>query len=146
MAVTKHGHNKRGRRSPTYVSWMGMHWRCRDSASPRHSSYGARGFAVDKRWSKFENFLSDMGDRPDGTTLDRVDNDKGYSPGNCRWATRTQQNNNTRANVILEHNGESMTLAEWERARGITTKTLRTRYAKGWTTEQILGIPIGGRR
>lgn len=81
--------------SPTYVSWVEMRRRCR---SDRHrAEYRDRGITVCERWRKFENFLADMGERPDGLTLDRIDNDGNYEPGNCRWATPDQQSRNRRS-------------------------------------------------
>lgn len=92
----RHGHarhGKNGKASPTYCSWIAMRVRCR---LKRHNSnrYKDRGIFVCKRWSKFENFLEDMGVRPAGKTLDRKNNDGNYTPGNCRWATPKQQANN----------------------------------------------------
>jgi len=95
-------------KSPTYVSWLEMRRRCR---SDRDSEkYRDRGISVCERWEIFENFLADMGPRPDGLTLDRIDNDGNYEPGNCRWATREQQNRNRRCTKITEDD------AAWIRA------------------------------
>lgn len=88
----RHGLNK----SPEHRIWVGMRSRCRDSGSKDYKWYGARGIKVCKRWNIFENFLADMGCRPPGKSLDRINNEKGYSPNNCRWATAKQQANNRR--------------------------------------------------
>lgn len=85
--------------SPTYLSWAAMLGRCNNPNNNRFYTYGARGIKVCKRWKGFENFLIDMGERPKGKTLDRVDVNKGYSLKNCRWATRKQQANNKRCHA-----------------------------------------------
>lgn len=91
----KHGHAPEGPRSPTYRSWASMKARCENQRSTAYRRYGARGIRVCERWQSFENFLKDMGERPDGTSIDRYPNRKGnYEPGNCRWATRKQQRAN----------------------------------------------------
>lgn len=91
-----HGHT-RGGRSPTYICWMAMRARCANPKDPGFGYYGGRGITVCDRWrGSFENFLADMGERPEGLTLDRVDNSGNYEPGNCRWATWSEQNLNRR--------------------------------------------------
>jgi len=93
----RHGHkSKNGRASPTYNSWRMMKTRCQNSNFPYYKDYGGRGIKVCERWMNFENFLTDMGERPENTTLDRINNDGNYEPGNCRWATRKEQRRNQR--------------------------------------------------
>lgn len=93
--LTRHGH-ARGRRTPEYRSWRGMMQRCYDQHCRAYKWYGARGISVCARWHRFEAFLEDMGSRPDGLTLDRIDNDGNYEPGNCRWVTMKEQLRNRR--------------------------------------------------
>jgi len=123
---------------PSYTSWNGMLDRCYGKTNPGYPRYGGRGIKVCKRWHSVENFILDMGIRPEGMQIDRIDNDGNYSPSNCRWATRLEQANNTSRNVFLEHNGERKTLAEWSRELKINRNTLKKRYRIGWPVHKIL--------
>jgi hypothetical protein len=91
-----HGHRKNHRKSRTYNSWAAMKERCLNPHNSKYSEYGGRGISVCERWMQFKNFLQDMGKRPRGKTLDRIDPDGGYSPDNCRWSTAKQQRCNQR--------------------------------------------------
>lgn len=93
---TKHGHSKNGRKSGTYSCWGDMLGRCNNLDHSTFCYYGARGIKVCRRWHKFENFLVDMGEKPEGLTLERKDNNKGYYKANCKWATRFEQIHNRR--------------------------------------------------
>ncbi len=94
MMNRRHGHHDNGKPSPTYVTWQHMKARCDDPKHHAYARYGGRGVRYVKRWSKFENFLADMGVRPEGLTLDRINNEELYSKANCRWATRKEQARN----------------------------------------------------
>src|SRR5580765_3716647 len=94
--TARHAHARRGLLSPTFHTWTNMIQRCTNPNTISYKNYGARGITVCKRWLKFENFLADMGDRPVGKTLDRIDNDRGYFLTNCRWATWSEQMKNKR--------------------------------------------------
>jgi hypothetical protein len=91
-----HGHARNEKRSPTYQSWQCMHQRCNNPKQSEYRHYGGRGITVCERWYSFELFLADMGERPPKLTLDRIDNEQGYYPANCKWETRSQQNRNKR--------------------------------------------------
>ena len=93
----KHGHNRRGHATKTYMVWGSMIARCSNPKDRRFSSYGGRGIKVCKRWLRFENFLRDMGEKPEGMSIERLNNDSGYSPNNCIWADAVTQANNRRA-------------------------------------------------
>lgn len=116
--------------------------RCRDDR-PR---YGGRGITVDPRWERFENFLADMGERPEGYTLDRIDNDGPYSPENCRWATYVAQSNNRSNNRWLTYDGRTQTVSEWAREVGVSRQRIDQRLRAGWSATETLTIPIWGKR
>lgn len=99
--------------SRTYKSWQEMWARCRNASHISYKNYGARGITVDERWSDFSEFFKDMGDRPEGQYLDRVDGSKGYSAKNCKWSTRTEQNQNRRSCILMPFGDEVVVLAEW---------------------------------
>ncbi len=126
-------------RSSTYRIWAKMIERCENRRSKTYSDYGARGIKVCDRWREsFENFLSDMGPRSPGMTIERNDNDGDYCPENCRWATRKEQNNNKRNSRVLECNGKRQTVARWSEELGISSKTIFTRLYNGWSIEAAL--------
>lgn len=140
-----HGHTpgqgtRGGKSSPEYVSWSGMKARCFGRTSTSFADYGGAGIGVCERWLVFENFLADMGRRPSGAhSIERIDNARDYGPGNCRWATARDQANNRRTNVLISHNGKSMTLAQWAQEVGVKYPTLwwRVRVA-GWSFDEAI--------
>lgn len=125
-----------------YRSWCAMWNRCSNPNSHNYKRYAARGISVCKRWAKFENFFADMGPRPEGCTLERVNNDKGYSKANCVWATLRQQQNNIRTNRRVTWKGRTMTVAEWARELGINYQTLSWRLRNGWSVGRALGKTV----
>lgn len=140
MSVT-HGKSKSG----IYAVWCAMIARCHNPKNQAYQRYGARGIAVCEAWqTSFEAFHADMGDPPTSRhTLDRIDNDKGYSLGNCRWAVRTQQNRNRRDNVILSLNGQSMCISAWEERMGYPPNAIGRRIRDyGWSVERAILTPL----
>lgn len=130
-------HNKTHHRG-ALNSWRGMWERC---VRPTHicfSSYGGRGITVCERWKSFDNFLEDMGDRPDGCQLDRRNNNKGYSKNNCRWTTPKTNNRNTSVVRPITKDGVTMCLAEWSEVTGIKMKTIWMRLNRGWSVRRAL--------
>ena len=109
-----------------------------------YPKYGGRGIVVCDEWlNSFEQFMLDLGERPKGDyTLDRIDNDGDYEPGNCKWSTREEQQNNRSNNVTLTHGGETLSIAEWSKKLGINIHTLRCRMYSGKSTEEILDPKI----
>lgn len=139
----KHGHSCRGGTTTTYRSWRQMLSRCYYAKNdPSFQDYGGRGITVCDRWRDFRNFLTDMGDRPEGFTLDRFPNVNGnYEPGNCRWATMKQQAVNRRSNRLITFNGETKALQTWAEERGLHHRTLWNRLARGWGLDDALNTP-----
>lgn len=128
--------------TPTHISWLGMIRRIRDER-PR---YGGRGITVDPRWNSFENFLADMGERPAGHTLDRIDNDGPYSAANCRWAIPETQSNNRGNNRWITYDGRTQTIAQWARETGLLKQTLSYRLDHGWPVGEAFTTPSQRRR
>lgn len=130
----------------TYRAWWDMLQRCRNPKLSNFRAYGGRGIRVCDRWQTFENFLADMGECPAGRSLDRIDNDGNYEPGNCRWATREQQHGNLQRSVKVTIGGETKCLKQWARHFGIHPATVRYRIRKGWPAERALTTPPAARR
>lgn len=122
--VTKHGNRTRKNTSSTYNSWHSMKNRCLNPKTPNYKEYGGRGIMVCERWIVFENFLADMGERPEGKTLDRIHNDGHYEPSNCKWSTPKEQANNRRNTKLDE-----------EKINEIKRLT-----SKGWSNRKIANL------
>jgi hypothetical protein len=137
---TKHGLHK----APEYQTWADMLARCTNPASGNWHHYGGRGIRVCKRWkgpSGFQNFYADMGPRPKETSLDRINNDDGYKPSNCRWASTAEQANNTRSVHSLTYQGQTLSVSQWSRQLGIGVPAIFSRIRLGWPTDRILTTP-----
>jgi hypothetical protein len=135
----KHGHAKRDDHSKTYSSWSCMRGRCEDAKHIEYHRYGARGIKVCERWSMFENFLADMGDRPEGCSIDRIDPDGNYCPENCRWADAKTQARNRRNSVLLTIGGVTMTAVAWSEQPGATSdKNIYSRLDLGWSHREAV--------
>lgn len=127
--------------TPTYRSWKSMNARCNCQSNKDFHKYGGRGISVCDRWKDFKSFYEDMGDRPDGMTIDRIDVNGNYEPSNCRWASPKTQGRNTRSNVIIEFNGKAQCIADWAEEVGIERKTLEYRMRSGWEASRALTTP-----
>lgn len=125
-------------RDKTYFCWQGMKNRCKNKNDVNYKNWGGRGIKICDEWMKFENFYRDMCDRPEGKTLDRIDNNKGYCKENCRWATPKEQLNNKRNNRLLTFNGRTMTVSQWSRNLNIPKTTIFTRLQRGWDINRAL--------
>ena len=138
-AIRTHGMTN----SPEYRSWKAMWSRCRRPHDNSFHNYGGRGITVADEWRSFEVFLRDMGRKPArGYDLDRIDNEKGYGPGNCRWLPRRANLNNRRSNRVIEYNGKRQTIAQWAECLGINYRTLNNRINRGWSAERAFTEPV----
>ena len=129
-----------------YQIWASMIQRCSSENNPNWHRYGGRGIKVCENWKRFSNFYADMGLRPEGMSLDRIDNDGDYSPKNCRWATRKAQANNRRNTTWLEYHGVALPLGVWASLAGIKSRVLRGRIGLGWSMCEALNTPVGVKR
>lgn len=147
------GHKRRASRprtslrsSPEYKSWCHMKGRCLSPSNPKYPDYGGRGIRVCEQWAArdgFKSFLEDMGQKPSKAhSVDRIDNDGHYEPGNCRWATRREQANNTRVNTFIEIDGRRATIAQWADEFGIGSDVISKRIGIGWSPERAVTEPL----
>jgi hypothetical protein len=144
---TTHGGTLGGRRSPEFSVWMNMIQRC---TNPRHKNfhrYGGRGITVCDRWlNSFEAFFSDMGSRPAGTSIDRIDSNGNYEPGNCRWVTQREQVLNTCRARWYVYRGRSYRMHDLVKLSGLTVEQLKGRLKRGWSVEAAMETPTRGRK
>lgn len=135
----RHGHTRCLQRSVTHYAWTNMVARCTNPKRWDYGFYGGRGIKICPKWrNSFALFLVDMGERPLNRSLDRINNSGNYEPGNCRWATKDEQMQNTRATRIITFNGESMGITAWARKLGLKHGALQTRFKYGWSLEKAL--------
>lgn len=130
----KHGMAK----TKTWYSWLGMRRRCLDENYPRYKDWGGRGITVCDRWMTFQNFYNDMGERPEGKTLDRIENNLGYCKENCCWNSPKQQCNNRRSNHLLTYRNRTLNISQWAEKTGIDPNTLKKRIYNGWDIKRAL--------
>jgi len=141
----KHGgrvNARQGEGDPLYKKWSSMKDRCFNPRSRHYHRYGGRGITMCKEWVEdFAKFASDVGKQPEGMTLDRIDNNKGYEPTNVRWVTRLVQANNRSTNIVVTHDGLTMTISDWARYKGWKLGLLTSRWKKGLRGEELFADP-----
>lgn len=136
-------------KSPEHGIWEGMRKRCRNETEKCYKDYGGRGIKVCERWSRFENFYADMGPRPSPKhSIDRINVDGDYEPGNCKWSTRREQSINRRTTKLITYKSVTMSPLEWAEVLGVSLSSLFSRITRGWATEEIIEVPyvLGAKR
>jgi hypothetical protein len=143
-ARSTHGQARRGALSSEYQVWRDMKKRCETPSSTFYRHYGGRGISVCDRWQKFENFFDDMGARPSPAhSIDRIEVNGNYEPGNCRWATDIEQGNNRRITQMVEYQGRTQSIAMWARELGVKYYSLRNRIINlGWPIDKAMTTPF----
>ena len=134
--------------TPEYASWMMMWTRCTNPKTERWQHYGGKGVKVCKRWESFVSFREDMGPRPPGTSIDRIDVNGDYEPTNCRWADANSQAQNSTQTRWIEFNGERLCLGDWAKKIGLSRSTIRRRLSRGYSLGVVLSpelLPRGSR-
>lgn len=135
---TTHGATVARNFAPEYLCWANMMRRCYEPTNQRFDRYGGRGITVCDRWHSYANFRADIGPRPEGLTLERINNDGNYEPSNCKWATVREQARNRRTTHMITHNSETMCLADWAKRIGRNVTTIRLRIERGLPMEMVL--------
>lgn len=133
-SLFKHGMG----RTALYHAWVAMRSRCNNPKDAAFANYGGRGIKVCERWNEFPNFLADMGNRPKGYQIDRIDNDGDYEPGNCRWVSPKANLNNKRSSHKVTWKGETLTITQWAERLGIHQRTLFNRIGRGWDLNRAM--------
>lgn len=144
QARAKHNHAKRGQWTRTYTAWYSMRQRCNNPKTIGWKYYGGKGIRVCPGWDDFTMFLADMGEAPTtGHSVDRIDNGLDYSPGNCRWATKQEQDNNRTSNVRVVYGGRDQNIRQWADELGIKYATLYQRIVtSGWEPGRAFFTPV----
>lgn len=139
----RHGYARKGKLTAEWQAWNHMLQRCYNPNDGFYADYGGRGIGVCDRWRhSFDNFIADMGDKPDQAhSLDRINGNADYSPENCRWTDRKTQAQNRRTVVWIEHNGERHCIAEWSRRTGVNRRTIAYRLRNGWHGDKLFAQP-----
>lgn len=134
--------------SRLYNTWRGMKSRCLNPNATNYENYGGRGISLCEEWMQADVFIkwALSSGYQDGLSIERKNNDGNYSPENCRWATKLEQNNNRRSSSLVSFDGETRSISEWARAVGINRQTLKSRLAHGWPIDKALYIPSGAIR
>lgn len=150
LSVITHGHTRKnekgGHRTSEYATWEAMKARCCNPNDKGWKDYGGRGIVICERWMRFENFFADMGKRPKGKSINRVNNSLGYYKENCKWSSPKEQQRNTRANVLLTFQGKTQPLIVWTEELKIPMECLRARIKRNWTTERALLTPVSSKK
>ena len=136
----KHGHTAFKKESPTHISWRSMKERCKRKSHAKW--YLDKGITVCERWSLFDNFIEDMGERPSGMTLERIDGNTGYSKENCKWASIRDQMNNRSNTRLMNVKGNIFPLSIFSEKLNIPLETLRRRINRGWDIHKIISTPL----
>ena len=144
LACSTHNESRAEKLTPEYKAWGAMKTRCYNKNVKGYKNYGGRGITVCDEWvDSYETFLADMGRKPSPEhSLERIDNNKGYSKENCKWATQTEQANNQRSNIKITINGETFTLQTWANKVNIRRGTIKSRINRGWTPEKAVLTPV----
>lgn len=146
----KHGLTDGKKQPPEVIAYHGMKWRCYSTRSPEYRNYGGRGITIAPEWlgeGGLQRFLEHVGPRPsDKHSLDRINNNGNYEPGNVRWATAKEQSRNKRLNRLLTYNGVTLPVCAWVERTGLHQNTIDNRIKSGWSIEETLTTPPLTRR
>lgn len=141
VGINRRTHGMSGSRE--YSAWLNMRSRCLNPQTPSYKYYGGRGVKIASEFSTFEGFYAAVGQRPPGMSLDRINVNGDYAPGNVRWATAITQAGNTRKSLLLTYQGKTQCVAAWARENGMKVPCIKNRLARGWDIERALSTPSG---